>query len=186
MALLTTAACVAVPPAPPYADPSAAAPHINEVYINEVDMERRVLREVNRARQAKGRAALLPDTSLAHVARAHSRAMLERGFFAHRDHGGLRAGDRARRAGYAFHRLGENLFRGRLYDTINTTKRGGRTTTTYLWSTPDDLAALVAESWMESPGHRENMLSAAYDLAGVGLAIGPEFEVFVTLNLAAP
>ncbi|MEM1041360.1 MAG: CAP domain-containing protein [Bacteroidota bacterium] len=149
------------------------------------ELERLVLRAVNRVRHEHQRAPLQPDTSLAAIARGHSQAMLDRAFFAHRDPDGLRAGDRARRARYAFQRLGENLFRGRLYDTVNTIRRGDHVQTVYLWHTPEDLAALVAESWMESPGHRANMLSSAYDFGGIGIATGPDFEVFVTLNLSA-
>ncbi len=142
-------------------------------------------REVSRIRREHGRAAPRPDTSLAALARTHSRAMLERGFFTHRDPDGLRAGERAHRAGYAFHHLGENLFQGRLYDTVSTYRRGGRTLTSYLWYRPDELAALAVAMWMESPGHRENMLSAAFDYGGVGFVTGPAFEVFITLHLSA-
>lgn len=154
-------------------------------HFSVADLERQVLRELNRVRREHRRAPLFADTSLATIARGHSQAMLERGFFAHHDPEGRRAGDRAHRAGYRFRQLGENLFRGRLYDTITTTRRGDYIRTSYLWFTPEDLAALVVESWMESPGHRENMLSPAYDFGGVGIVLGPEFEVFTTLNLSA-
>ncbi len=154
-------------------------------FFDVAELERGVLREVNRVRREQRRAPLLADTSLAAVARAHSHAMLHRRFFAHRDPHGRRVGDRARQAGYAFERLGENLFRGRLYDTVTTTRRGDEVRTSYFWYTPGELAALAVERWMESPGHRENMLSAGYAFGGVGLAVGPEFEVLLTLNLSA-
>jgi uncharacterized protein YkwD len=153
--------------------------------IDLPDLERRVLSELNRARQTHGRAPLQPDTALAALARAHSADMRDRVFFAHRNPDGLRAGDRARRAGYAFRSFGENLFRGHLYETINELRRGDLFETAYLWYAPDDLARTVVQSWLESPGHRDNMLSRAFDFGGVGVAAGPEHEVFVTLNLSA-
>jgi uncharacterized protein YkwD len=111
--------------------------------------------------------------------------MRDRVFFAHRNPDGQRAGDRARRAGYAFRSYGENLFRGHLYDTINEIRRGDHVETAYVWHTPDTLARLVVQSWLESPGHRTNMLSPAFDFGGVGIAIGPEHAVLATLNLSA-
>ncbi len=149
------------------------------------DLESRVLREVNRVRRERGRLSLTPDTALATIARTHSEAMLARGFFAHRDPDGRRGGDRARAAGYPFHAFGENIFRGRLADTVTEIRQGDRTTVSTLWHTPDTLARLVVEAWMESPGHRDNMLSTAFGNIGVGIAVSPAAEVFVTLNLSA-
>jgi uncharacterized protein YkwD len=147
-------------------------------------LEQRVLDEVNRTRRSLGRAALRTDSALVALARAHSEDMLARGFFAHRNPDGRRAGDRARAASYPFRAFGENLFRGHLYDTVNHITRGDRTTTSYLWHTPDDLAALAVAMWMESPGHRDNMLSPGFDAGGIGVAAGPDAEVMITLNLS--
>lgn len=147
-------------------------------------LEQRVLNEVNRTRRSLGRATLRADSALAALARGHSADMLRRDFFAHRNPDGRLAGDRARAAGYAFRSFGENLFRGHLYDTVNHIRRGDVVTTDYLWYTPDELAELTVAMWMESPGHRTNMLSPNFDFGGVGLAVGPNAEVFITLNLS--
>ena len=37
----------------------------------------------------------------------------------------------------------------------------------------DRLAAQAVESWMESPGHRTNLLSQRVDRTGVGASFGP-------------
>ncbi|MEP0546469.1 MAG: CAP domain-containing protein [Rhodothermales bacterium] len=179
LALLLAAGCTTPRPA---AQPSAPAarPH-----FDLPDLERRVLREVNVVRDRHGHARLDADTALAALGRAHSDAMQRRGFFAHADPEGRRAADRARRASYPFRALGENLYRGRLYDTVTRSRIGDRTTTSTLWHTPDALAALVVQMWMESPGHRDNMLSTSFDYGGVGIAVGAGDEVFVTLNLSA-
>ena len=166
----------------PVAQP--AAPD-EKPYFDLPDLELRVLRELNAVRGRHGAAPLAPDSALAAIARGHSEAMQRRGFFAHQDPDGYRGGDRARLAGYAFRTFGENLYRGRLYDTLTHARIGDRTTTSTLWHTPDTLADLVVTSWMESPGHRENMLSAAFAYGGVGVAVGADEEVFITLNLSA-
>lgn len=149
------------------------------------DLERRILGAINDRRRLDGQHVLWPDTSLAALARTHSRDMRDREFVAHRNPDGLRAGERARQAGYVYRELGENLFQGRLYDTIAHTRRGTEEQTFYLWYAPDELADLVATMWMESPSHRENMLAGRYDYGGVGIAIGSDYNVFVTLNLSA-
>lgn len=147
-------------------------------------LEQRVLNEVNRTRRSLGRATLRTDSALAALARTHSADMLTRDFFAHRNPDGRYAGDRARSADYAFRSFGENLFRGHLYDTVNHIRRGDVVTTDYLWYSPDELAALTVAMWMESPGHRTNMLSPDFDAGGVGIVVGREAEVFITLNLS--
>ena len=179
LSLLFAAGCT---PTLPAAQP--AAPH-EKPHFDLPDVERRVLRELNEVRGQHGRARLDADSALTALARAHSEAMQRRGFFAHQDPDGRRGGDRARAAGYRFRAFGENLYRGRLYDTITRSRTGDRTTTSTLWHTPDALATLVVQMWMESPGHRDNMLSAEFDYGGVGIAVGGEDDVFVTLNLSA-
>ena len=150
------------------------------------DLERRILREVNAARRAAGRSPLTPDPEVTSIARAHSRAMAQQSFYDHRDLAGRLPADRAYDAGYRFQRYGENLFAGALFDTKSIWREGGRTRVSYLWYTPDELAATVVEGWMESVGHRENMLSGFYSHFGVGVATTYEHRVFVTLNLSAP
>lgn len=149
------------------------------------DLEARVLSEVNRIRRAEGRPPLRPDTYLAAIARTHSLDMRDRRFIAHHNPDGDTPGERAAHADYRFRYLGENLFRGRLYDTRSRSRQGDVTHVAYHWHTPHSFAALVAEMWLESPSHRENLLAEHYEHGGVGIALGPEGEVLVTLNLSA-
>lgn len=171
--------CGLPPRTQPYVSPDVAPQY------ELPDLEARVLDQINRARRSRGRTALRPDPSLAAIARKHSRDMRDRRFVAHRNPEGLAPGERARMARYGFRRFGENLFGGRLYESRSLTRKGGRTYVAYRWHTPEGLAALVASMWMESPGHRENMLAGHFDYGGVGIAVGAEGEVLVTLNLSA-
>lgn len=63
-------------------------------------------------------------------------------------------GERAFRAGYLFHSLGENL-------------AGGQ-------RTPEE----VVDDWMASPGHRENILAPQWRETGVGVRSGGHFGVY--------
>ena len=46
----------------------------------------------------------------------------------------------------------------------------------------EELANLVVDGWMDSPGHRENILNSSYDVEGIGVAINDDEEVYVTQN----
>jgi uncharacterized protein YkwD len=93
------------------------------------------------------------DLSLA--ARRHSRAMAQRRFFSHTSLSGASFVDRIRRTGYLSRArswsVGENIAYG----------SGGR-------STPRS----IGTAWMNSPGHRANILSPSFRAIGIGIALG--------------
>ena len=92
---------------------------------------------------------------LSRAARRHSRAMARRNFFSHDSLSGASFVDRIRRTGYLTGArswsVGENIAYG----------TGGR-------STP----ASISRAWMNSPGHRANILSRSFNRIGIGIARG--------------
>jgi uncharacterized protein YkwD len=110
---------------------------------------------VNVERTTRGLRELKRDGDLAQAARGHSRDMIRRNYFDHTSPGGASVGDRVRDAGYGEPgdgwRVGENLGWG----------TGQR-------ATPN---ALV-DAWLNSAGHRKNMLNPAFRELGVGVAKG--------------
>ena len=108
--------------------------------------EGQVLALVNAARADHGCDALAADAGLAAVARAHSADMRDSGYFAHTNLAGLDPFDRAAAAGLSAR--AENIARGQ------------------------DDAAAVMKSWMESSGHRANILNCSLTKLGVGVAEG--------------
>ena len=108
--------------------------------------EGQVLALVNQERAAAGCAPLAADAGLAAVARAHSADMRDRGFFDHVNLDGLDPFDRADRAGVSAR--AENIARGQ-----------------------QDAAAVMA-GWMNSAGHRANILDCSLTRLGVGVADG--------------
>ncbi|MGY1741997.1 MULTISPECIES: CAP domain-containing protein [unclassified Blastococcus] len=110
-------------------------------------VEQQVLALVNRERAAAGCGAVVADAGLAAVARAHSADMRDRGYFDHTDPDGRDPFDRAAAAGQSAR--AENIARGQA-----------------------DAAAVMA-SWMDSPGHRANILDCGLTRLGVGVAEGP-------------
>jgi uncharacterized protein YkwD len=120
-----------------------------------------VLRLVNVERATAGCKPLVTSTVLARVALAHSRDMAVRGYFAHDSQDGRSPFDRMRAAGYRGTTMGENI-------------AAGQTT-----------AAAVMRAWMNSPGHRANILNCSYRELGVGYHAGGSMRHYWTQNFGA-
>jgi uncharacterized protein YkwD len=109
-------------------------------------VEGQVLALVNQERAAAGCGALVANPGLASVARAHSADMRDRGYFDHVNLEGLDPFDRAAAAG--LDARAENIAYGQ----------------------PDPAA--VMDAWMNSSGHRANILNCSLTSLGVGVAQG--------------
>lgn len=107
-----------------------------------------MLAQVNALRAEAGRTPLAAHPTLDAAAQRHAEDMLVRGYFDHLDPAGSHPMQRVQRAGFAPRRVAENIAKGLF--------------------TPTE----VVERWMNSRGHRRNLLSPDYDLIGIGLAFG--------------
>lgn len=82
--------------------------------------------------------------------------------------------------GKVFDGLTENLSSGFLYESY--TEQGP--IIIYNWLTEDQVSEVIVEGWMNSEGHRKNMLNPFLQTQGLGASINPDTnEVFVTENL---
>ncbi|KOU76746.1 membrane protein [Streptomyces sp. MMG1533] len=106
-----------------------------------------VLKLVNEERAKVGCSAVAANSSLADLAQAFSKDMAARGFFDHTDPDGASPWDRAAKAGIT-DLGGENIARGQAD------------------------AAAVMEAWMNSPGHKANILNCDFKTLGVGVHFG--------------
>ncbi|OII65131.1 hypothetical protein BJP40_17920 [Streptomyces sp. CC53] len=109
------------------------------------DHVRRVVDLANAERARTGCPALRVNSRLQRAAQAHADDMARRNYYQHDTPEGRDAGDRMRKAGYRWSTWGENIHRG-----------------------PKDPAAAMRD-WMNSPGHRENILNCAFRDIGVGV-----------------
>jgi uncharacterized protein YkwD len=120
--------------------PAAAAPQGRATVTSSNGLEAAVLAELNAVRRAHGLTPLRASTSLAAAADSHSHAMAQFGFFRHESRDGSSFAQRVQRfyaaAGRGKWSVGENL----------------------LWGTRVTAAAAV-RMWMQSPGHRRNILT---------------------------
>ena len=116
--------------------------------IEKLSYEQQVLALVNQERAKQGLSALSWSDELTAVARAHSKDMAARGFFSHTNPDGQSPFDRMKAVGISYRTAGENIAAGQ--------------------RTPQE----VVNAWMNSEGHRANILNASYTRLGVGYASG--------------
>ncbi|MPY32273.1 stress protein [Streptomyces adustus] len=110
--------------------------------------EAEVVALTNTERARAGLRPLSADPLLATAARAHSADMVARAFYSHTSPEGIQPWDRAAAAGSTRRSIGENIACGQ--------------------RSP----AEVVEGWMNSPGHRANILKPDFTHIGVGFAGG--------------
>ncbi len=52
----------------------------------------------------------------------------------------------------------------------------------YDWLTNEEIAFIAVDGWMNSEGHRKNILNSNFDREGIGVYIDSEDRVYVTQN----
>ena len=107
-------------------------------------LEMAVIDLVNQERAGAGCGPVRLESHLQQAADAHSLDMAQNGYFSHTGLNGSQFWDRAEAAGYDGFAAGENIAAGQA------------------------TAAEVVAGWMESPGHRDNILTCSHTEVGVG------------------
>ncbi|MBL7500788.1 CAP domain-containing protein [Frankia sp. CNm7] len=115
-----------------------------------------VVRLTNVERGKAGCGPLAVDASLTTAAQAHTADMAANNYFSHTSRDGRSPGDRAKAAGFPSGFVGENIAAGA--------------------QTP----AQVLQMWMDSAGHRANILNCSYTHIGVGYAEGGSYRYYWT------
>ncbi|GAA3123627.1 hypothetical protein GCM10010466_13130 [Planomonospora alba] len=124
--------------------------------------ENEVVRLTNAQRQRGGCRALTHDPYLRKAAYGHSRDMAVNNYFSHTSKDGRTVIDRIRAAGFTgARRWAENIAWGQ--------------------QTP----SAVVNAWMNSSGHRANIMNCAYTHIGVGMAKNSSGRPYWTQNFAA-
>ncbi|NBD73414.1 hypothetical protein GVX82_00015 [Patescibacteria group bacterium] len=109
-----------------------------------------ILDHTNDERRARGLPPYALDPALTSMAEAKLADMIERDYFQHDAPTGEGVEELARDVGYDYLLVGENLAYGDFAD-----------------------ARHVVDAWMESPGHRENILHERYQEIGIAVARAP-------------
>jgi uncharacterized protein YkwD len=164
---------IAEQPAPPVsatrspakASPKAAsarpAPQAATVTVNGAP-EAQVLALVNIERANAGCSEVTANDRLTAAARGHSSDMAARDYFSHDTPEGVSVGTRVTNTGYRWSMVGENI----------------------AWGQAD--AKSVMKDWMNSSGHKANILNCKYRHLGVGLAYDANRRPYWTQDFGTP
>ena len=138
-----------------------AAPFLPPLTEQASELEAQVIRLVNDARSRARRcgdrlmAAAPPvraNARLRATAAAHAGDMAELSFFSHTGTDGSQVAERARRSGYAWRTIGENIAAGQLK------------------------ADAAMQGWLKSPSHCANLMQPSYTDMGLAFAVNPQSE----------
>jgi len=108
-----------------------------------------LLKLTNAQRHKQGLPSLQFSSQLAQAAQLHAQDMAKNNFLSHTGSNGSQISNRARAVGYNFSYIGENIARG------------------------SSRPAAIIQQWMNSPGHRRNILKSQYTEVGFGYARDP-------------
>lgn len=140
------------PTATPIPVPANPPPTVS---IEQIEQD--IFRLTNEERVKKGVAPLVWSDSIGKVARTHSQDMNSRNFFDHTNPSSQNPFQRLRAAGISFGTAGENIAAG-----------------------PN--AEIMVRNWMNSSGHRANILSPSFRKIGIGVATTGRYGYFATQN----
>ncbi len=125
------------------------------VGIDDEILSQRVLSLINIERATVGVSPVTLNDELVNAAESYACTLAGEDFFDHiHPATGEGPGERAAAAGYVYFAVGENLAAGQIS------------------------AAQVVESWMESKGHRQNLLSPDWKETGIGVRRGGTYGVY--------
>jgi len=133
-------------------------------------LEQRTFDLVNEERVKYGLNELKWNNEILTVCRLHGADMAENDFFSHTGSDGSNVSGRLMNAGiYYLNSSGENIFMtgGVDYYTLNLLRQVKEIT----YKSFEELAQSAVVGWMNSSGHRENILAAWYDESAVGIYV---------------
>jgi uncharacterized protein YkwD len=157
--------------------PAAQQSDTSSSDLNQTRVVRWVHDYVNQERDERGLNRLRLDPSLVYISDDYAEYMASRGHFGHDDRNGKGFQYRYDEADYRC-RAGQNdgdgvTYSGAeniLYTYYEESIRMDDDSTDY-YNTERELARGMVNSWMESPGHRKNIIKPVWDNQGIGIGV---------------
>jgi uncharacterized protein YkwD len=154
--------------------------------IDTAALEKRIHSLINKERRKQGLSLLEWDDALSGIARGHSRDMAARTYFAHNSPEGRDFSSRYQERGYqcavrtgnTIYMGAENIALNTLYDSVTTFNDKAY----YDWNSEARIAETTVRNWMESTGHRKNILTPYFKHEGIGVFIASDGKVYITQN----
>ncbi|MEM4530161.1 MAG: CAP domain-containing protein [Candidatus Methanomethylicaceae archaeon] len=148
-------------------------------------LSRELLSQLNEVRRQYGLPPFVENPLLTRAAFAHSLDMAFNNFFSHIGSDGSDLSNRLLRVGYHYSICAENIL-------VTTTPTFS--SVVMIWFIPIpipqipksdyELAKEIVNSWMNSPGHRANILNPALHEIGIGIAAKGS-KLYVTIDLGS-
>jgi len=131
---------------------SSSAPSCEGGSISLNAYEMRTFELHNQTRETNNLTTLCVSEILTQAARSHSQEMIDQGYFSHNSYNGESFSTRLESFGYtSYEKVGENIAWG-----------------SGSLASPEN----IFQGWMDSPGHRENILDPDFREVGIGTATG--------------
>ena len=166
------------------------ASRVAELRSRADELASRIHQLTNEERRRHGLRALEWDRELAAIAYLHSSDMARRDYFDHISPEGKNFADRYREHGYrkstrvgdVVYEGAENLFLNNIARSYTYDKETGEVYS-YDFNSLEEIAKSTVEGWMQSPGHRENILTP-FTREGIGIYITDDGKVYITQNFS--
>lgn len=150
-------------------------------------MERRIHALINHERVKQGLSPLAANEVLSGIARGHSKDMASRRYFSHDSPEGHDFSFRYRQGGYTcslrigntVHGGAENIFLNIRFNSVTTVNGKAY----YDWNSEEQIAGTTVQGWMDSPGHRKNILTPHWRSEGIGVFLSPDDKIYITQNI---
>lgn len=154
--------------------------------LRVAQLEKEVHVLINKERKKRHLSALAWNDALSAIARKHSSDMAKRSYFSHFSPEGHDFSYRYKQEGYTcalpadgrIYLGAENIFQNNLYDRIVYVNDAAY----YEWNSMAKIAETTVQGWMNSPGHRKNILTPDWKSEGIGVVISPDDKVYITQN----
>lgn len=129
-----------------------------------------LLKKTNENRRNASVRDLVPDDTLSRIAENYAKTLAETGFLSHTDRSGKGPAERAQEAGYPVTKQIEGGIREGIGENLAYVGTGMVAGIGYVDPTSGEaIADAIMNGWMNSPGHRKNILDPLADRFGVGL-----------------
>ncbi len=129
-------------------------------FFSKATGEKKIFELINEERRKRNLNSLVWDSKLGSLAGAYSGKMATENFFSHKDLKGKSLADRASDFNITnWSGLGENLYYCKGYD---------------------DPTEHAVEGWLNSAGHRANLLKSSWTSTGIGIAKASDGRIYVT------
>ncbi|WP_183546215.1 CAP domain-containing protein, partial [Methanococcus maripaludis] len=147
------------------------------VYKN-AQIEQYIFEYTNMERSSYGLEELVLDNALSQISQDHSDDMAENDYFSHINLDGETPTDRAIAADYNVVKyLGDGYYATGIGENIAKMPTGNVIGIGYVSDDAESIAKAIVDAWMDSDGHRANILNFQYTNMGIGVAFDGTYYI---------